>query len=164
MSLDRVFETLISGRTKKGHSTELQLVKIPDDWRRALDMKYVVGMIFVDFRKAFDAIPHSIFLRKRQSLRVAGDLWCWIRDYLSVTTINRCQSQAMPVTFGVPQGSVLGPTLFSLFCNDLPDITEGIYGDPQLHMYADDTTVYVSAPTFHLVASKLNEVIMLSRR
>ena len=50
-----------------------------------------------------------------------------------------------------------GPTLFSLFCNDLPDITEGIDGDPQFHMYADDTTVYVSAPTFDLVASKLNE-------
>ena len=138
-------------------------MKITDDWRRALDKKYVVGVISVDFRKAFDAIPHSILLRKLQSLGVAGDLWCWIQDYLSgrtqVTTINGCQSQAMPVTFGVPQGSVLGPTLFSLFCNDLPDITEGIDGDPQLHMYADDTTVYVSAPTFDLVASKLNEVL-----
>ena len=145
---------------KKGHSTELLLVKITDDWRRALNMKYVAGMIFVDFRKAFDAIPHSILLRKLHSLGVAGDLWCWIRDYLSgrtqVTTINGCQSQAMPVTFGVPQGSVLGPTLFSLFCNDLPSITEDIDGDPQLQLCTDDTTVYVSAPTFDLVASKLN--------
>ena len=110
-----------------------------------------------------NAIPHSILLRKLQSLGVAGNLWCWIRDYLSgrtqVTTINGCQSHAMPVTFGVPQGSVLGPTLFSLFCNDLPDITEGMDGDPQLHMYADDTTVYVSALTFDQVASKLNEVL-----
>ena len=91
---------------KKGYSTELLLVKITDDWRRTLDMKYVVGVIFVDFCKAFDAIPHSILLRKLQGLGVAGDLWCWIRDYLSgrtqVTTINGCQSQAMPVTFGVP--------------------------------------------------------------
>ena len=59
----------------------------------------------------------------------------------------------MSVTFGVPQESLLGPTLFSL------SITEGIDGDPQFHMYADDTTVYVSAPTYDLVASKLNEVL-----
>ena len=45
---------------KKSHSTELLLVKITDDWRRALDMKYVVGVTFVHFRKAFDAIPHYI--------------------------------------------------------------------------------------------------------
>ena len=103
-------------------------------------MKYVLGVIFLDFRKAFDAIPHSILLQKR--LGVAGDLLCWIRDYLSggtQVTINGCQSQTMPVSFGVPQGSVLGPTLFSLSCND----------NPQLHMYAVDTTVYLLAPTFH---------------
>ena len=47
--------------------------------------------------------------------------------------------------------------MFPLFCNDLLYITEGIDGDPQLYMYADDTTVYVSAPTYDLVASKLNE-------
>ena len=54
---------------------------------------------------------------------------------------------------------VLGLTLLSLFCDDLPDITESIDGNPQLHMYTDDTTVHVSAPTFDLVASKLNEVL-----
>ena len=52
-----------------------------------------------------------------------------------------------------------GPSLFSLFCNDLPDITEGIDNDPQHHIYAGDATDYVSAATFDLVASKLNEVL-----
>ena len=65
-----------------------------------------------------------------------------------MTMINGCRSQARPVTFGVSQGSVLSPTLFSVFCNDLPNITEGLDGYPQLHMYADDTTVYVSAPAY----------------
>ena len=57
---------------KKGHFTELLPVKITDDWRRALDKNYVVGVVFVHFRKAFDAV-HSILLRKRQSLSVAWD-------------------------------------------------------------------------------------------
>ena len=70
-----------------------------------------------------------------------------------------CQSEAMPVTFGVPQGSVLSPTLFFLYCNDLPDITEGMDGNPEVYMYADDTTVYVSALTYDLVAMKLNKVL-----
>jgi len=51
---------------KKGHSTDLLLVKITDDWRRTLDKKYVEGEIFVDFGKAFDASPHSFLLRYYQ--------------------------------------------------------------------------------------------------
>ena len=49
-------------------------MKITDDWRRELDKKYVVGVVFVDFRNAFDAIPHSVLPRKLQSLGIAGDL------------------------------------------------------------------------------------------
>ena len=55
-------------------------MKITDDWRRAIYKNYVLGVVFVDFRKAFDAISHSILLRKLQILGVAADLWCWIRD------------------------------------------------------------------------------------
>ncbi|PFX12524.1 RNA-directed DNA polymerase from mobile element jockey [Stylophora pistillata] len=128
-----------------------------DDWRQAIARKHVVGVVFVDFRKAFDAIP------KTSESYCSWGLMVLDKDYLSgrtqVKTINGCQSQAMQVTFGLPQGTVLGPTLFAIFCNYLPNITEGIDGDPQLHMYADDTTVYVSAPTYDLVPSKLHEVL-----
>ena len=59
------------------------------------------------------------------------------------------QSETLPVKFGVPQGSVLGHTLFSLFCNDLPDIVEDC--DGEIHMYADDTTIYVAVSSPDMV-------------
>ena len=104
---------------RKGDSTELLLVKMTEDWRRALDKNLVVGIVSVDFRKAFDSIFHSLLLQKLQGLGIAGDLWSWIKDYLShrtqVIIINGSQSNRRTVKFGVPQGSVLGPTLFALF-------------------------------------------------
>ena len=64
----------------------------------------------------------------------------------------------MEVKFGVPQGSVLGPTLFSIFCNDLPEIFCEDY-DTELEMYADDTTLYVIGPTVDIVTIRLNEAL-----
>ncbi|CAB3990278.1 Hypothetical predicted protein [Paramuricea clavata] len=63
----------------------------------------------------------------------------------------------MPVKFGVLQGSVVGPILFSLFCNDLPDTNNSDDGD--IYMYADDTTQYAIGPTQDLVAEMLNKIL-----
>jgi len=132
-----------------------------EDRRRALDKNLVVGIVLVDFRKAFHSISHSRLLQKLQGLGIAGDLWSWIKDYLSnrtqVTIINGSQSNRRTVNFGVPQGSVLGPTLFALFCNDLPTIIDDRGGE--LHMYADDTTIYVAGPNPDIVANVLNSVL-----
>ena len=77
---------------KKGHSTELLLVKMIEDWRRALDKNLIVGIAFVDFRKAFDSISHHDLLEKLQAVGGVGDLLCWIKDYLAdpsqVTVVN----------------------------------------------------------------------------
>ena len=75
-----------------------------------------------------------------------------------MTIVNGCKSQSMPVRFGIPQGSVLGPTLVSLFCNDLPDVVDDGVG--KIHMYADDTTLYVAARTPDEVAITLNKILV----
>ena len=132
-----------------------------EDWRRAQDKSLVVGIVFVDFRKAFDSISHHVLLNKFQALGVAGDLWCWLKDYLAdccqATIVNGFQSETLPVKFGVQQGSVLGPTLLSLFCNDLPEIVEDC--DSEIHMYADDSTFYVAASFPDMVAVVLNSSV-----
>ena len=127
----------------KGHSIELLLVKMIEDWRRALDKNLVIGIVFVHFRKAVNSISHHVLLNKLQAVGVASDLWCWIKDYLAdrsqATIVNGFQSETLPLKFVVPQGSVLGSTQFSVFCNDLPDVIEDC--DSEIHMYADDTTI-----------------------
>ena len=143
---------------KKGHSTEHLLIRMTEDWRQALDNGLTVGVVFVDFRKAFDTVSHSLFLQKLQGLGIAGDLWSWIKDYLKNRTqvVNGCKSERRFIKYGVPQGSVLGPTLFSLICNDLSDIAEG---EGVLQMCADDTTIYATASSLDKVAEKLNAIL-----
>ena len=147
---------------RKGSSTILLLITMTERWRRALDNRQVVGVVFVDLRKAFDSISHPLLLVKLQELGIAGKLWLWIKDYLSnrkqTTTVNGHDSKTMHVEFGVPQGSVLGPTLFALFCNDLPNIVEEVE-DGEIEMFADDTTIYVVGHTVDIVSLKLNEIL-----
>ena len=121
----------------------------------------MVDIVSVNFRKSFDSITHHVLLNKFQAVGVAGKLWCWIKDYSAdrsqATVVNGFQSKTLPVKFGVPQGSVLGPTLFSLFCNDLPDIVEDC--DDEIHIYADDTTIYVAVSFPDMIAVVLNVIL-----
>ena len=98
----------------------------------------------IDLSKAFDTINHKLLIKKLDAYGIQETELSWFHSYLSErkqrVILNGEHSEWTSVTMGVPQGSILGPLLFLLFVNDLPDVVE----DCTVNLYADDTTIYSS--------------------
>ena len=129
------------------HSTLDALLKAIDDWRQALDKSDLVGAVFVDLSKAFDSINHTLLIKKLEALGIRDGELRWFKNYLSGrkqrVTVNGAVSSWRPVSRGVPQGSILGPLLFCVFVNDLPENV-----GTSVSLYADDTTLYHSCKDY----------------
>ena len=129
------------------HSTETALLRVQNDILQALNNKKVVALVMLDLSAAFDTIDHQLLFERLQSLfKITDSALLWIKSYLSdreqVVRISHFVSNTASVNFGVPQGSVLGPILFSMYVTPLASITSK-YG-LCYHFYADDSQLYVS--------------------
>jgi len=143
---------------RKGHSTELLLAHLTETWRHAVDSGLVVGVALVYFKKAFDYVNHEILLNKLQCrFGIRGPLLAWLTSYLTsrsqYTVLNGQRSILSHVSSSVPQGSVLGPTLFVLYTSDLVEFVQSA----TVYMYADDTTVYCIGESTEEVSAALNQ-------
>ena len=128
----------------KSHSTSHAIITLIDRVSQALDTgKYVVGLYLdITLRKAFDAVPHSILLKKLYALGVRGNLYNWFESYLKnkkqYVIYNNSESDIGSITHGVPQGSILGPLLFIIYMNDFSKASELLF----VILFADDTNIF----------------------
>ena len=130
----------------KGRSCMTQLLQVLEDWTRSMDNGTPVTTVFMDFAKAFDTVPHMKLLKKLEKYLIDAKVIQWVARFLSNrtqrVTIGGASSTEKNVTSGVPQGSVLGPVLFLLYINDLPDnIVSAV------KLFADDTKIYLETET-----------------
>ena len=123
------------------HSCVTQLLQAVNDWSLALESGNSVDVVYLDLRKAFDCVPHRRLLSKLQSYGITGKLLDWIENFMvdrkQRVYVRGSSSDWVNVTSGVPQGSMLGPTLFIIFVNDMPNVINSM-----LLMFADDTKLY----------------------
>ena len=143
---------------RKNRSTETLLLLLTETWKQALDLGKVVGVLFVDFHKAFDTVDHTILQQKLQAVSISGNLYDLLVDYLSnrhqFAHINGASSKIRIVEYGVPQGSLLGPRLFKIYVNDLP----GSVKEGWIFLFADDTTIYYIGDDVENVVDGLNRI------
>ena len=126
---------------RKHRSCVTQLLKVMEDFTKLIEEKSDFDIIYLDFRKAFDQVPHQRLLSKLSSVGITGNIHKWLADLVSDRNqrvrVGNSYSRTAKVLSGIPQGSILGPILFTIFINDLPK-----WVSSNCTIFADDTKLY----------------------
>ncbi len=146
MSKNSLFEPRQSAY-RSFHSTETALICVLDDLLVSLDNRDQVYVSLLDCSAAFDLVDHTVLLRRlRHRLGISGAALDWFSSYLTdrlqCVKISGQKSTSKPLSCGVPQGSVLGPILFTIYTLPVGDIIRS--HNAGYHLYADDTQLFLS--------------------
>ena len=143
---------------REKHSCHTALTNLVEKWHENINNDQLTGVIFLDFQKAFDVIDHTLLSRKLNLYGLASNavelLFSFLSNRRQAVFKNSEMSQFMPVSYGVPQGSILGPIIFSIYINDLP-----LHISSECELFADDTTVHNTNKNADLLFSHLQEDI-----
>lgn len=157
---DNSLLNIIQSGFRANHSCTTALLKVSEDIRADLDNNMVSILVLLDHSKAFDTVDHNILCLKLQNFfHFSSNSVALIKSYLtgrsqSVSIGNRLSSSLFTHR-GVPQGSILGPLLYSIYSNDIAKVVNF----SKIHMYADDLQLYISTPLNRMVvcADNLNK-------
>ena len=141
---------------RKGHGTQHAIISLIDKIGKSVDSGDIGINMFLDLKKAFDTVSHSILLRKLSAYGIRGNLLklckSCLTDRYQYVVYNGAKSERKIVTCGVPQGSILGPLFFLAYMNDIFNVSDFLYNI----LYADDTCLYLSGRDLSALINLMN--------
>ena len=149
---------------QENHSIDHALVSLTEAVRSTLDNKRLGCGIFIDLQKVFDTVNHRILHSKLEHYGIRGCALEWFRSYLSdrkqYVSVNGSNSNLLSITCGVPQGSELGPLLFLIYINDLPNASKKL----TFYLFADDTNIYYESKDLFNLIKIVNKELRLVKK
>ena len=141
-------------------STSHALMDLVEEITSSIDAKKISIGVFIDLKKAFDTVNHTLLIDKLEYYGIRGIAQEWLKSYLKdrkqFVQIDECASTLLNVTCGVPQGSILGPKLFILYINDICNASTSL----KFILFADDTNVFYSGVDIDNVCISMNNSII----
>ena len=140
-------------------STELAINQIYEDFVRGAESKEITCSVFLDLKKAFDTVDHNILIKKLNCFGVRGLPLKFLSSYLTnrqqYTVVHQAESSVKSVSCGVPQGTTLGPLLFLIYINDLPNAC-----NLRIRLFADDASLTMSNKSKSLLENHMNNELI----
>ena len=141
---------------RKDHSTNLAIMEIHENIINTLEKGSYIAGLYLDLSKAFDTVYHEILLSKLEHYGIRGPPLKWFHSYLTnrtqYTLANGTKSDVRNINYGVPQGSVLGPFLFLLYTNDMPNCLRKSH---KTRLFADDSNIFITSQSPYTLKNEL---------